>query len=215
MRELVVSKTEYYINKSLNLIGNNTRISGTYVILQELLANDEVETRSIRSSVHNLHPTRPSDFSTSPHHNKIIAYPRVIFTGAKTEYRILSHRNEVLRGSKWVGSASKRESNSSGGLSREHCQTRRLVSLTAGCTQEFIVGSGRDIDQSRPGVDDSTISTLEQRLRSVFDRGNLNPPVVRVRVYGAHGKVRKRSAVLGSVNTAEAKLAILVIDVRA
>ena len=49
MRELPVSKTEYYINKSLNLAENNTRISGTYVILQELLANEEVH-RTIRSA---------------------------------------------------------------------------------------------------------------------------------------------------------------------
>ena len=214
MRELVVSKTEYYINKSLNFIENKTRISSTYVILQELLANDEVAIGSSRSAIANLHATRRSDSSTSLHQSiKIITYPRVICTAAKTEVTVLSRRNEVLRRSKWVAGAPKREGDSSVGFSREFCQTRRS-SRTASHTQEFIVGRGRDSDQSRAGVDDSA-RRGGQRRRSVCDRGNVNPPVVRVWGHRALGEVRKRSAVLGSVNTAEAELAILVIDVRA
>ena len=110
MRELVVSNTEYYINKSLNFIENNTRISGTYVIFQEFLTNDEVDIGSNRSPVVNLHPISPSDSSTSPHEsNKITTYPRVKFTAAKTEVPVLSRRNEILRRSKWVAGAPKRE----------------------------------------------------------------------------------------------------------
>ena len=213
MRELVVSNTEYYINKSLNFIENNTRISGTYVIFQEFLTNDEVDIGSNRSPVVNLHPISPSDSSTSPHEsNKITTYPRVKFTAAKTEVPVLSRRNEVLRRSKWVTGAPEREGDSSGGFSREHCQTRRWVSRTASRTQEFIVGRGRDIDQSRPGVDNS-VRRGGQRRRCVCDRGNVNPPVERVWGYRALGEVRKRSAVLGSVNAAEGELAILVIVV--
>ena len=214
MRELVVSKTEYYINKSLNLIGNNTRISGTYVILQELLANDEVETPGFLSSVHNLHPTRPSDSSTSPHESrKSITYPSIMVTGFKMEASVLSRRNEVLRRSKWVAGGPKREGENFGGFSREFCQTRRRVSCTAGRCQEFTVGRGRDIDQSRAGVDHSTRTVRGQRHRSVFDRGNVNPPEGRVWEHCALGEVRRRSGVLGSVDTAEGELAILVIVV--
>ena len=213
MRELVVSKTEYYINISLNLIGNNTRISGTYVILQELLANDEVAIGSSRSAIANLHATRRSDSSTSLHQSiKIITYPRVICTAAKTEVTVLSRRNEVLRRSKWVAGAPKREGDSSVGFGREFGQTRPRVSRTAGCTQEFIVGRSWDIDQSRPGVD-NCVRRGGQRRRCVCDRGNVNPPVERVWGHRALGEVRKRSAVLGSVNATEGELAILVIVV--
>ena len=124
-RELVVSKAEYYINKSLNLTEDNTRISGTYIIFQELLANDEVDIRSNRSPVVNLHPTKPSDSYTSPHQSsKSITYPRVIVTAAKTEVPVLSRRNEILRRSKWVAGAPKLEGDSASRLSRELCQTR-------------------------------------------------------------------------------------------
>ena len=209
MRELVVSKTEYYINKSLNFAENNTRISGTYVILQELLANEEVHTRITQSA--NLYPNKTIRLYYKS--SRIITYPRVIFSVAKTEDPILSLRNKVLRRSKWIVEPPKREGDDAGGLSRELCKTRTRVSRTAGRTQESIVGGGRDIDQSRAGVYDSTRKA--QQLRpSVCDRGNVNPPVKRERRHCGLGEVPQRSGVLGRVNTAEGELAISVMGVR-
>ena len=102
------------------------------VVLEELLANDGVDTGSTT-----------------------VVDPGVVLAGGEAEVAVLGSGDEVLGGGEGVGGGAELDAKVAGGLGGEDSEASAGVSLTSGRGQELFVGSSGDVDESGTSVDDT------------------------------------------------------------
>jgi len=149
-----------------------SRIKHGVVILQELLADDEVDVCGSTSTIRD---------------------PSVELAGCKTEVSILGGGDGELVGGKSAAYSTNVEGKVGGRFGRPAGKTSGSIGLTSGCTEEGVVSSSGDEDEGSSSVDNGVGSARERRATKGYG-GDGDTPELAIRRCSSFGDESYRAS---------------------